>query len=234
MTTTGRPLRKDAERNRRRILDAARELFAQEGVSVTLNDIAHHAGVGVGTVYRRFPDKDELVAGLFEQRIDELAELLDAALADPDPWRGLTTYLERSLELGAEDRGLQQLMLGAAGSFERVARARERLQPPVAQLIDRARDAGQLRPDVEPQDVAIVYLMLGPVIDLTYEVEPELWRRYLAIVLQGLRAHPEPPEPFPVQALPVEQLDAVMVEAYSPQKRGGAGGAGTTTRRRAR
>jgi AcrR family transcriptional regulator len=234
MPTAERPLRKDAELNRQRILDAARELFAQHGVSVTLNDIAHHAGVGVGTVYRRFPDKDELIAGLFEQRIDQLAELLDAALADPDPWRGLTTYVDRSLELGAEDRGLQQLMLGAAGSFERVARARERLQPPVAQLIERAQDAGQLRADLEPQDVAILYLMLGPVIDLTHEVEPQLWRRYLALVLQGLRADPEPPVPFPVRALPVEQLDAVMLGAYIPQKRRRPGDEGATTRRRAR
>ena len=213
MATTERPLRKDAERNRRRILDAARELFEQRGQSVTLNDIAHHAGVGVGTVYRRFPDKDELIAGLFAQRIDQLAELLDEAAADPDPWHGLTRYLEGSIELGAEDRGLQQLMLGAAGSYERVARARERLQPVGAKLIERARASGQLRADLEPEDVAILHLMLSSVIDLTNRVEPELWRRYFAIVLQGLRAHPGAPEPLPVAPLPAEQLDAVMVES---------------------
>src|SRR4051794_24263967 len=98
MATTDRPLRKDAERNRQRILDAARELFQQHGSSVTLNDIAHHAGVGVGTVYRRFPDKDELIASLFEQRIDQIAELLEAAAADPEPWHGLAMYLGGSIE----------------------------------------------------------------------------------------------------------------------------------------
>src|SRR5579875_1512745 len=80
----GKPLRKDAERNRRRILDAARELFAERGLGVTLNDVAHHAGVGVGTVYRRFPDKTVLIESLFEERLEEIAERLRTAVADPD------------------------------------------------------------------------------------------------------------------------------------------------------
>src|SRR5438105_12820922 len=107
MTPVERPLRKDAERNRQRILDAAAELFAQRGLGVTLNDIAHHAGVGVGTVYRRFPDKADLIEGLFEQRIRQIVELADAALADPDPWRGLTGFIERTCELQAQDRAFK-------------------------------------------------------------------------------------------------------------------------------
>src|SRR5437764_10570760 len=102
MATVERPLRKDAERNRQRILDAAAELFAQRGLGVTLNDIAHHAGVGVGTVYRRFPDKADLIDGLFEQRIGSIVEIADEALADPDPWRGLTSFIERACGLQAE------------------------------------------------------------------------------------------------------------------------------------
>src|SRR4051794_41954669 len=89
MPRTEPRLRKDAERNRQRILDAAQELFAERGQAVTLNEIARHAGVGVGTVYRRFPDKDELIEGLFEQRIDRLAEILDRAPPNPDPGAGL-------------------------------------------------------------------------------------------------------------------------------------------------
>jgi AcrR family transcriptional regulator len=219
MATSERRLRKDAERNRRRILEAAQELFAERGQAVTLNEIARHAGVGVGTVYRRFPDKDELIEGLFEQRIDRLAEILDGALANPDPWRGFVDFFEASLEEQAADRGLQQLMLGAAGAYERIAKARERLQPLVTRLVERARDAGQLRADFEAPDIAIVQIMLGSVVDLTYALEPELWRRYSAIVLQGLRARPELPAPLEVPALPFEQFEAAMVEAHTPRAR---------------
>ncbi len=91
-----RPLRRDAERNRRLILDAARELFEQRGLGVTLNDIAHHAGVGVGTVYRRFPDKEQLIDALLEDRIADLVGSAREGALDPDPWHGLTTFLERS------------------------------------------------------------------------------------------------------------------------------------------
>ena len=81
MATSERPLRRDAERNRQRILDAARELFTERGLAVTLNDIAHHAGVGVGTVYRRFPDRVQLIEALFEQRLEQIRELAEAARA---------------------------------------------------------------------------------------------------------------------------------------------------------
>src|SRR5919199_6062316 len=92
-----RELRKDAARNRQRLLDAASELFAARGLDVTLNDIAHHAGVGVGTAYRRFANKEEVIDALFEQRLNEVATRAEAALTDPDAWHGLTSFLEQSL-----------------------------------------------------------------------------------------------------------------------------------------
>src|SRR5947209_3658036 len=98
MKLTERPLRKDAERNRQLILDAARELFAERGLGVTLNDVAHYAGLGVGTVYRRFPDKALLIDALFEQRLEEIIHMLKESLNDPDPWHGLTAFLERVLD----------------------------------------------------------------------------------------------------------------------------------------
>src|ERR671933_90846 len=113
MDTAAPPLRRDAERNRQRILDAARELFAERGLAVTLNDVADHAGVGVGTVYRRFPDKAELVEALFEQRLEGIVGLLEEALENPDPWLGLEGFLERVLELQANDRGLKDILVGA-------------------------------------------------------------------------------------------------------------------------
>src|ERR1700759_2523490 len=110
MSITDRPLRKDAELNRRKILDAAGELFAERGLGVTLNDIAHHAGVGVGTVYRRFPDKMQLIEELFEQRLEDLVALAGSVLDDPDAWYGLKTFLRHALELQANDRGVKDLI----------------------------------------------------------------------------------------------------------------------------
>jgi AcrR family transcriptional regulator len=218
MPVRERPLRRDAERNRQRILEAGRELFAERGLSVTLNDIAHHAGVGVGTVYRRFPDKAQLIDGLFEQRLEEFVELMKAALDDPDPWQGFAGFLEQALELQAGDRGLRELVLGASGGRERVARLRAQLYPLGVRLVERAREAGQLRADCETQDTAILQLMLGLVIDAAHDVSPELWRRYLGIILQGLRASPGPPAPLAPPALTEERLDEVLVASWNARR----------------
>ena len=189
MAVSERPLRRDAERNRQRILEAARELFAERGLGVTLNDIAHHAGVGVGTVYRRFPDKAQLIDGLFEQRLEEFVELMNA-------------------------------VLGAPGGRERVAQLRAQLYPLGERLVQRAREAGQLRADCEAQDIAILQLMLNLVIDAAQDVEPELWRRYLGIVFQGLRANPAPPALLAPSALSAERMDEVLVASWNARRRG--------------
>ena len=211
--TADRPLRRDAERNRRRILDAAAELFEQRGLDVSLNDIAHHAGVGVGTVYRRFPDKTLLVEELFEQKLEELVGLMQSALADADPWRGLTGFLEDALALQASNCGLKDLILDRAEGSQRVGRIRARLAPLGARLVERAQDSGQLRADVEPQDLPMIQLMLRPLIDGARDLDPELWRRYLEILLQGLRADPGAPAPLRHPPLGFEALDTVMSAA---------------------
>jgi AcrR family transcriptional regulator len=210
MTTTERPLRKDAERNRERILSAARELFAERGLGVTLNDIAHHAGVGVGTVYRRFPDKAQLIDELFEQQVDEMVGLMEAAVQDPDPWLGLTGFLQRNLELQTRDRALRELVLGTRQGMERVGRIRARMLPLGTKLVQRAKEAGCLRSDFEPEDIPILLVMLTTIVDAARDVEPDLWRRYVAIVIQGLRAVPTPPAPLTTPALSTDKVDAVM------------------------
>src|SRR3954454_13168984 len=97
--TTTRALRRDAALNRERLLAAARELFAEQGLNVTLNDIAHHAGVGVGTAYRRFANKEAVIDALFEEELQKVAGVANEALTDPDAWSGLVTFLERSLHM---------------------------------------------------------------------------------------------------------------------------------------
>ena len=213
-----RPLRADAERNRQRILDAARELFAQRGLSVTLNEIARHAGVGVGTVYRRFPDKTELIEGLFEQRLHELVTLMERAADDPDAWHGLTMFLRQALELQAADRGLRDLIAGPLDGLERVPRIRERLFPLGAELVRRAHEQGHLRGDITPQDLPMLQLMLTTLIDAARDVEPKLWQRYLALMLRGCSAHPESMpalEPGPLAPADVEKV----MSAIRPARR---------------
>jgi AcrR family transcriptional regulator len=216
--TSERLLRKDAERNRQRILAAARELIAERGLSVTLNDVAHHADVGVGTVYRRFPDKALLIDELFDQQLEEIVALLQAALRDPDPWHGLTDFLERVLELQAKDRGLKELLLGAPGVPERITKSRSRLHPLAAELVERARAAGAVRADCEPQDFGVLQVMVGAVIDAGRDVAPDLWRRYLAIMLQGLRAQPAPCDPLPTPTVSPEEMDDLLMGAQKSRR----------------
>jgi AcrR family transcriptional regulator len=216
--TPNRPLRKDAERNRRRVLDAARELFAEQGLGVTLNDIAHHAGVGVGTVYRRFPDKARLLDELFEEQLGELVALMEDGLADPDPWRGLTRYLTRGLELQARDRGFREILLQTPEGTERIGRVRARLFPLGTQLVQRAKDAGALRADFEPQDLPLLVMMLTAVIDAAHDVAPGLWRRYLEIVIQGLRATPGPPDDIATPPVSADQVSHIMAALKLPRR----------------
>src|SRR5690625_4789466 len=103
-------LRKDAARNRERLLAAGREVFAQQGLEATLNDVAHHAGVGVGTAYRRIANKEELIEAIHTRQVEELEAILSHALAQTDPWRGLVLYLEQALTMQAKDRGMAQIL----------------------------------------------------------------------------------------------------------------------------
>jgi AcrR family transcriptional regulator len=203
-----KPLRKDAERNRIRILEAAGDLFAQRGLGITLDDIARHAGVGVGTVYRRFPDKETLIDALFARRIEALCDIADQALGVPDAWDALVFYFENSSQQQARDRGLKELLACSTHGGAPVLQAKGRLRELVTALFDRAKAARVLREDVEPLDSPLIAMMLGTVMDRAREVEPELWRRFLGLVLDGLR--PPAATPLPVGPLSADQLDAVM------------------------
>ena len=144
-SATEQKLRKDAAANRERLLTAGRELFARRGLGVTLNDVAHHAGVGVGTAYRRFSNKEELIDAILERQNEEIEQILHAALAEPDPWTGLVLYLERSLALQAQDRGMAQIFAGKHGRRTKYDESRDRLAPLINRVAERARDAGALR-----------------------------------------------------------------------------------------
>jgi AcrR family transcriptional regulator len=202
-----RPLRRDAERNRERILAAAREAFAEDGLDVGLHEIARRAGVGVGTVYRRFADKDVLIDALFEDRVEEVVAIAEGALADADAWDGLEVFLTRTLELQAADRGLHQLVFAREQGPRCAAGARERIAPLAILLVERAQEQGTLRDDATAFDVGMARQMLGAMMESTRDVDPEAWRRQLAIVLDGLRRDRTRPTALPGRPLTPAEFD---------------------------
>jgi AcrR family transcriptional regulator len=209
VTTTPRPLRADAERNRRRLLDAASELFAARGLGVGLDEIARHAGVGVGTAYRRFGDKDALVEALFEDRIAAIAALARAALEHEDPWEGLVSFMQGAVRMQVADRGLKEVLFGSGYGAASIERARRTIAPRIEQMVRRAQAAGRLRPDVEVTDVPLLQFLISGVGDF----RDELAGRYLAVVLDGLRTRD--PSPLPVRALSPDELEQA-IKGYRP------------------
>jgi len=208
-----RPLRQDAERNRQRILVAAAEVFNERGLEVSLDEIARHAGVGVGTVYRRFRTKEELIEALFMDRLEMIAAIADEALASPDPWSGLVSFMERMAETMAGNVGLRQMLMFATYGRDLVAVARQHNAPLIEQLVQRAQAAGQLRADIRQTDIALLVLVLTETTQLAYAANPEIWRRYLTLILDGMRPAREGVTPLPVPALLPEEMEKSMRQA---------------------
>jgi AcrR family transcriptional regulator len=213
-----RPLRRDAERNRQRILRAAAEVFTTRGVQATLDDVAHHAGVGVGTVYRRFPDKEALVEALFEERLDGMVGLAEQGLVEPDPWAGLVFFLERAGALLSGDRGLRQILLFASYGRDRVGEARARMLPVVTSLVTRAQAAGAVRADLQPTDIPVILFMLAMTAEYAEPVRASIWRRYLAIILDGLRPGRDAATALPEPPLTPAEIGTAMRATPSPAR----------------
>lgn len=186
MLEAERPLRRDAERNRQLLLATARALIAECGLDVGHEDIARAAGVGKGTVYRRFPDKQDLIDALFDEHIDAVVTLAEDARKASDPWEGLRRFMEGNLEMQARDRGLRELLRGSRQGSQLVRRARERITPAVGELVTRAQAAGALTENIAPGDFVLVELMVTGVMDAARSFDPDLWRRALAVALAGL------------------------------------------------
>ena len=209
----GRPLRRDAERNRQRVLQAASEMFTECGLEVSLDEVARHAGVGVGTVYRRFRTKEELVEALFDERIDAIAAIGARAAENPDPWSGLVSFMEQLAEMLAGNLGLRQMLMFATYGRDRVAYARERNAPLIGRLLERAQAAGQVRGDLAPTDIPFIIFTLTQATEFSRRASPELWRRYLALFLDGIRPERAGVTPLPVRAMLPEEMEKAMRES---------------------
>ena len=208
--SASRPLRKDAERNRLAILAAARELFADRGLDVSMDEIARRASVGVGTVYRRFPDKAILIDALFEDRLETLVDTARQALERDDPWEAVAWFMERYVSLQVEDRGLRELLLTSPPGENRAERARKTIKPVVDEMLGRAQRSGEVRPDVTGTDLALLQFMLAALVDYTGDVDPLVWRRFLGIVLDGLATTRDAPSELSDGPLDDQGFDTVL------------------------
>jgi AcrR family transcriptional regulator len=206
-----RALRADAERNRRLILDAAAAVFAERGLDAGVAEVAQRAGVGGATVFRRFPTKQDLVVAVIDARIAEMAEALDAALRDEDAWAGLVAALEAIARLQARDRGLFEAIGGSVSGDEHLHASHAALLSRMDALAERARAAGVLREDVAPTDLALLAAAAVSTCQVTGRGAPELWRRYLGIMLDGLR--PEGASALPVPPQTLEEILAAKARA---------------------
>ncbi|GAA5210773.1 TetR/AcrR family transcriptional regulator [Streptomyces thinghirensis] len=200
-------MRADAERNRQRIIATAREVFAERGLDVTVDDIAHRAGVGVGSAYRRFAGREELIEAVFEDEVQRVVTLAEQCLTHDDAWEGLVEYFLGIAQLFADNRGLRDLLLGATHGRPGVAAAQNRLIPMIAALIERAQQDGQLRDDIESTNFPLINIMLGTVTQRSRTTAPDLWKRYLILVLDGMRRDRVSPSILPHRALSLDELD---------------------------
>lgn len=181
-----KPLRADARRNREKVLRAAREVFAEQGVDAQMDDVARRADVGVGTVYRHFPTKEALLTALTEERFADVAAFARQALADADAWSAFLKLMWYGGEQTAGDRAFSEL-LAAQTSDPRTCEGKLALHEICGELMRRAQAAGQMRPDVTIDDIPLFMCGVGNASGMEHP-SPHAWRRHLAVILDGLRA----------------------------------------------
>jgi len=184
-STAQRPLRADARRNRERILEGARAVFSEKGMSAQMDDVAAQAGVGVGTVYRHFPTKEALLTAIVSEKFARFTAYTAEALQEPDAWAAFARMLERSGEVMAADAAMQQTLITAPDTVWETARGEHpELDVLSTELIERAIAAGDMRADFTVDDIGL--LMCG--VTATMARDKGDWRRHLEIVLDGIRA----------------------------------------------
>ncbi|TMM01949.1 MAG: TetR/AcrR family transcriptional regulator [Actinobacteria bacterium] len=178
-------LRRDAQRNRERIIEAARRAFAEHGLDVGVDEIARSAGVGMGTLYRRFPTKESLVHAIFEDRLDQLQPVIERALAAEDPWEGLVEMIVATVAQQTEDHGFGQMVVLRFGPEAVPADIRRRFFAPLEELLARAQASGQVRSDISAGDLPAIVRMAGA--SALGAGAAADCRRHVGLLLDGLR-----------------------------------------------
>jgi AcrR family transcriptional regulator len=213
---SGRPLRRDAQRNRDALLEAARAQFAVQGLEAPLDQIARNAGVAIGTLYRHFPTRLDLIQALFTGKLQAVADAAEQAAAMDDAWEGFVHFVETTCELQAEDRGLNDL------ASVRLLPASPELDEAIARIHDlgleifrRAHEQGTLRADVTAEDLAFLVWSHNKITQATNGIAPNAWRRYLHLMLDAFRADRAHPLPEPPMS-PQQVYDAMLRLGRTP------------------
>ncbi|MCX4765982.1 MULTISPECIES: TetR/AcrR family transcriptional regulator [Streptomyces] len=189
------PLRSDAERNRERIIAAARTVFARDGLNASMASVAREAGVGIATMFRRFPTKEELVDAVFSDRMGAYVDVVTVALEDPDPWNGFVGYIETACAMQAADSGFADVLTMTFPTAKVLEERRNRAYEGMLVLIDRAKATGRLREDFDPSDLVLIHMANAGVVNATGDAAPDAWRRVVALFIQSLEAPARGPLP---------------------------------------
>jgi AcrR family transcriptional regulator len=181
-------LRADAERNRQRVLDAARLVFAERGLNVSMRQIALRAGVGEPTLRRRFPSREQLIAEVFQDKVAMYADEAERALADPDAWHGFTVFVHAVARMQLRDRGFTDVLTMTFPRSMRAETHRRRAYQALGALVRRAQDDGTLRPDFSPEDIVLVLMAHAGVVAAAANLVPAFSARLLAYFLEAFAA----------------------------------------------
>jgi AcrR family transcriptional regulator len=193
-------LRADAMRNRGRIIDAARQVFAEQGLDASMNEVARRAGVGIATLFRRFATREELIAATFADRMSEYVTAIETALEHPDPWQGFCDYVRQVCAMQAGDLGFTDVLTQTFPTAKKLEADRDRAFHRFTALIDRAKAAGGLRADFVAEDLPMLLMANAGVVTAAAASAPETSPRLVAYLIQSFAAtntSPLPPAPSP-------------------------------------
>jgi len=211
-------LRADAARNREAIVEAARAVFAEQGLDAPLDEIAKRAGTGNATLYRRFPTRSDLVAAVFAERMAEHVAAVEAGLADDDPWKGFASYIQAVGAMQARDRGIADLVTMNVSAPE-IEELRTQAYDGLVRLVARAHEAGVLRSDFTDQDVVLLLMANAGLVERAHGITAEASARLITLLLDGLRTEAATNGPAAPSA---PQVLAAM--QHNGQRRLGCGG----------
>jgi AcrR family transcriptional regulator len=203
------PRRRDALQRRVRLIAAAQREFAAHGVDASLEKIARDADVAIGTLYRHFPTRLDLLMAAFKPRLEEFLDGANQALEIDDPWDGLVYYLENLFRVQAGDRGFNDFLSRRFTDNAETERIHDQMCRQIEDMLTRAQDAGAARPDITQADIINLIWSNGRIIDATSATAPNAWRRYLYLMLDAYRA--ERAHPIPEPPMTNDQLYDAMV-----------------------
>ncbi len=202
-------LRRDAQRNREALLAAARAHFAANGIDAPLDQVARDAGLAIGTLYRHFPTRLDLIQALFAGKLQSWLEAAERAAALDDAWKGFVLFTEAMCQLQADDQGFNDLVSMRLPEAAGLAATQDSIGDIAARIIRRAQEQGSLRPDLTTEDLAFVIWSQSRINQATRDVAPRAWRRHLYLMLDGFRA--ERAHPLPEPPLTREQAYRAML-----------------------